>query len=113
MGQDSRWLERLAEFEFALNRPSTRETSQTRWRVISFPMDGRQSAGEACCSDDIVPEYHDGNVSDTGSSTWLNRWSDRELRQRQLKILASVWPWSWSKKEKENQRAKSPVLVLW
>ena len=77
MGQDSRWLERLVEFEFAINRPSTRETSQKRWRVISFPMDGRRSTGEACGSDDIVPGYHDGNVLDTGSSTWLNRWSDR------------------------------------
>ena len=73
MGQDSRWLERLAEFEFAINRPSTRQTSQKRLRVISFPMDGRRSAGEACGSDDIVPGYHDGNVLDTGSSTWLNR----------------------------------------
>ena len=47
-------------------------------------MDGRRSAGEACGSDDIVPGYHNGNVLDTRSSTWLNRWSDRELPKRQL-----------------------------
>ena len=118
MGQDSRWLERLAEFEFAIIRPSTRQTSQKRLRVISFPMDGRRSAGEACGSDDIVPGYHDGNVLDTGSSTWLNRWSDGELPKRQLEdpdiCLAVKLAKEGERKPKSEISGAGPVVgSLW
>ena len=77
-------------------------------------MDGRRSAGEACGSDDIVPGYHDGNVSDTGSSTWLNRWSNRELPKRQLDCLAVKLAKEGERKPKSEISGAGPVVgSLW
>ena len=65
MGQDSRWLERLAEFEFAINRPSTiGRLHRNADGLFRFPW----TDGEACGSDDIVPGYHDGNVLTQGAA---------------------------------------------